>query len=74
MIVSRYRNGALLSAGAGATLTRLFDHHAIVEDADGLQVGDVVDLGISHPCSVFDRWREILAVSDDAVETWRPSF
>ncbi|MGO4583714.1 hypothetical protein AB4Z38_07470 [Arthrobacter sp. 2RAF6] len=31
-------------------------------------------LGISHPCSLFDRWREIVAVSDDAVETRRPSF
>ena len=74
VIVSRYRNGALLPAGAGATLTRLFDHHAIVDDAEGLQVGDMVDLGISHPCSLFDRWREVVAVSDDAVETWRPVF
>lgn len=74
VIVSRFRNGALLAAGEGATLTRLFDHHAIVDDAEGLQVGDVVDLGISHPCSLFDRWREVVAVSDDAVETWRPSF
>jgi D-serine deaminase-like pyridoxal phosphate-dependent protein len=45
-----------------------------VDEAEGLRVGDVVDLGISHPCSVFDRWREIVAVGDDAVETWRPAF
>lgn len=74
VIVSRYRHGALLPAGESAILTRLFDHHAIVDDAEGVRVGDVVDLGISHPCSVFDRWREIVAVGDDAVETWRPAF
>ncbi|HET7139566.1 MAG TPA: hypothetical protein VFI36_05325, partial [Arthrobacter sp.] len=79
VIVARYRNGEVLPSGAdaavpSATVTRLFDHHAIVDDAEDLQVGDIVDLGISHPCSVFDRWREVVAVGDDAVETWRTAF
>ncbi|WP_432829965.1 alanine racemase [Dactylosporangium sp. CA-092794] len=45
----------LLSA-PGAEVTALFDHHAVVTGAQGLRVGDVAELGISHPCSAFARW------------------
>lgn len=72
VLVAAYRDGEPIAA-AGTT-TRLFDHHAILEDAAGLQVGDLVDLGISHPCSVFDRWRDALAVSAAGTETWHPVF
>ena len=76
VIVAHYRGGELLSGGElpAATLTKLFDHHAIVDDAAGFEVGDIVDLGISHPCSVFDRWREVIAVGPDGVEVWKPAF
>jgi D-serine deaminase-like pyridoxal phosphate-dependent protein len=75
VIVAHYRGGELLSSeGSGAVLTKLFDHHAIVDAAEGFEVGDLVDLGISHPCSVFDRWREVIAVSPDGVEVWKPVF
>ena len=30
-----------------------------------LAVGDVVRLGLSHPCTVFDKWRVIPVVADD---------
>ena len=27
--------------------------------------GDLVRFGISHPCTAFDKWREIPVVDDD---------
>ncbi|QNO36982.1 alanine racemase [Protaetiibacter sp. SSC-01] len=50
----------------GARVTALNDQHAIVAvptDA-GPAVGDVVLLGISHPCGAFDRWRLVPEVDD----------
>jgi D-serine deaminase-like pyridoxal phosphate-dependent protein len=45
----------------------LNDQHAHVRvDGDtGVAVGDVVRLGISHPCTTFDRWSVIALVDDD---------
>ena len=28
-------------------------------------VGDVIGMGISHPCTTFDKWRLIPVVNDD---------
>jgi D-serine deaminase-like pyridoxal phosphate-dependent protein len=39
------------------------DQHTFVRGAD-LNVGDVVRLGLSHPCTAFDKWRLIPVVSD----------
>jgi D-serine dehydratase len=30
-----------------------------------LAVGDMVALGISHPCTTFDKWQVICTVKDD---------
>ncbi|TPX02985.1 amino acid deaminase, partial [Schumannella luteola] len=48
----------------GARVVALNDQHArIVLPAEvALAVGDVVLLGISHPCTAFDRWRLIAEV------------
>lgn len=45
----------------GARVTRLNDQHTRVEVPPELPlaVGEVVLLGISHPCTAFDRWRVI---------------
>jgi D-serine deaminase-like pyridoxal phosphate-dependent protein len=60
---------------AKATAAQIFDHHLILTEAEGLEVGDVVDLGISHPCSAFDRWPDITVVVDDRVHAvWHPQF
>jgi len=48
-------------------VTALNDQHAylaIPEDVDW-QVGDFVGLGISHPCTTFDKWRLLHLVDDD---------
>ncbi|MCZ4559019.1 alanine racemase [Rhodococcus maanshanensis] len=60
---------------AKATAAQIFDHHLVLADAEGLDVGDIVDLGISHPCSAFDRWPDITVVEDDRVRAvWHPRF
>jgi D-serine deaminase-like pyridoxal phosphate-dependent protein len=47
----------------GLTVTRLADQHAFVQVAPGAepdpQVGDWVALGLSHPCTAFDKWQLI---------------
>lgn len=61
---------------AHAAAAQIFDHHLILTGARGLEVGDLVDLGISHPCSAFDRWPEIAVTGPDGgvAEVWRPHF
>lgn len=50
---------------ADSTVVKLNDQHAYVRHTDPLAVGDVVRLGISHPCTAFDKW-SLLPVLDDA--------
>jgi D-serine deaminase-like pyridoxal phosphate-dependent protein len=52
----------------GASVTALNDQHTFLRltgDAESLTVGDVVRLGLSHPCTTFDKWG-LLPVIDDA--------
>ncbi|MFC0108097.1 amino acid deaminase [Kibdelosporangium aridum] len=52
---------------SGCTVTAMNDQHsflAIGEGAD-VQVGDWVGLGLSHPCTVFDKWQLLPAVGAD---------
>ena len=39
----------------------------MVFDPEGVwpQVGDRVALGISHPCTTFDKWRWMAVIEDD---------
>lgn len=57
-----------------AIVERMNDQHAFVSH-DGLEVGDVVQLGPRHPCTTFDRWRTIPVLDDGgliigAITTW----
>jgi len=62
----------------GWSIFKLNDQHAYLRlpaDAPGIQVGDRVCLGISHPCTTFDKWRWMPVVDDemnvvDAIVTW----
>ena len=50
------------------TVKRVDDQHAYLAvdaPADAPAVGDVLRLGLSHPCTAFDKWR-IIPVIDDA--------
>lgn len=55
-----HRDGVTTSLPAGPRVMALNDQHAYVEDPDGrLRVGDLLGLGISHPCTTFDKWRSL---------------
>ncbi|WP_380281488.1 amino acid deaminase [Kitasatospora purpeofusca] len=59
------RGGAQLT-GTAARITALNDQHAFLRDAGDLApVGAVLRLGISHPCTAFDKWT-LIPVLDDA--------
>jgi D-serine deaminase-like pyridoxal phosphate-dependent protein len=47
-------------------ITALNDQHAFLSLAPGSTVvpGEVVRLGLSHPCTAFDKWR-VVAIIDD---------
>jgi D-serine dehydratase len=53
--------------GAGWTMTAVSDQHAhmAAPPGHGVEVGDLVALGPSHPCTTFDKWRELYLVDDD---------
>lgn len=47
-------------------VTALNDQHAFLRLAPGtaVTVGDVVRLGLSHPCTAFDKWRVVPVIDD----------
>lgn len=60
---------AVADAPGDWTVSALNDQHAYLRAPPGatidLQVGDRVGLGISHPCTTFDKWRWMPLVDDD---------
>lgn len=62
---ARRANGAAISPMA--TVTALNDQHAYLElqPDSPLAVGDLVALGVPHPCTTFDKWRVIPMVDDN---------
>jgi D-serine deaminase-like pyridoxal phosphate-dependent protein len=61
----------LRPAPAGLTVSRLSDQHAwlTVPPDDALDVGDLVCLGLSHPCTTFDKWPLIPVATPDGTVT-----
>jgi D-serine deaminase-like pyridoxal phosphate-dependent protein len=51
----------------GASVDRLFDQHLVltVTEDSPLRPGDEVTLGISHPCTTFDKWRWLPVLDDE---------
>ncbi|MCP2258466.1 D-serine deaminase, pyridoxal phosphate-dependent [Streptoalloteichus tenebrarius] len=51
----------------GCRVTALADQHAFLEVGAGVElaVGDWVGLGLSHPCTVFDKWPLVPVVDED---------
>jgi D-serine deaminase-like pyridoxal phosphate-dependent protein len=56
-----------VAAATGMSVSKLDDQHAYLSvPADSqLAPGDLLCLGISHPCTTCDKWRIIPAVNDD---------
>lgn len=59
-------DGSARSLG-DASVARLNDQHAFVEvpAEAAIRVGDVMTFGLSHPCTIFDKWRVLPVVDDD---------
>lgn len=59
-------HGGNLRGATGLEITELNDHHGFVSDPDQvLRPGDLVELGLSHPCTTFDKWPLIPVLDDD---------
>lgn len=60
------RDGNTLAAD-GVSVTALSDQHAWLETGPGvdLEVGDWVGLGLSHPCTTFEKWPLVPVVEGD---------
>ncbi|HLK00584.1 MAG TPA: alanine racemase [Streptosporangiaceae bacterium] len=56
-----------LDLGDGAEITDLNDQHAYLHlsPQESLAPGDIVRLGISHPCTTLDKWQLIPLLDDD---------
>jgi D-serine deaminase-like pyridoxal phosphate-dependent protein len=69
--------GTLASVRGKAEIVRLNDHHGYLKfNGLNLAVGDRIALGISHPCTTFDRWEYLYVVDDqyDVVSVVRTFF
>jgi D-serine deaminase-like pyridoxal phosphate-dependent protein len=52
------------------TVKALGDQHAFVDCAEpGPAVGDLLGFGLSHPCTVFDKWRLVFSIDDSHTVT-----
>jgi D-serine deaminase-like pyridoxal phosphate-dependent protein len=49
---------------SGLSVTALNDQHAFVSGS-GLEVGDLLGFGVSHPCTTMDKWR-LIPVLDES--------
>ncbi len=60
------RDGQPVAAGP-MPLHATNDQHGYVRlpEPGALRVGDVVRLGLSHPCTMFDKWRSVLLVEGE---------
>ena len=70
-------SGRALQAPESWRVSALNDQHAYLvfpPNSSGPSVGDLIGLGISHPCTTFDKWRWLPVIDDayrvvDAVTT-----
>ncbi|MFE9859406.1 alanine racemase [Streptomyces sp. NPDC005780] len=69
-VVRSGRDGSVRAA-TGIEITGLSDQHAWVRTDEGaaLEVGDWVGMGLSHPCTSFDKWQLIPLVAADGTVT-----
>ncbi|MNJ03763.1 hypothetical protein D3C73_1642240 [compost metagenome] len=69
--------GSSIAAMPGATISAMNDQHAFLRSAE-VHIGDVVRLGLSHPCTAFDKWHYLPVVAspddDHVIELARTFF
>ena len=65
--LAAFRDGQpLVGWDASARIAKLNDQHAFLEidAASDLRPGDVIEFGISHPCTCLDRWRVFFGLDE----------
>jgi D-serine dehydratase len=64
-----YRDGGKHGSLEGAKIAKLNDQHAFLTFPDGadVQIGDVIEFGISHPCTCLDRHTLLYGLDDSHV-------
>ncbi|WP_329455917.1 alanine racemase [Streptomyces sp. NBC_01497] len=69
-VVRDGRTGEIRAAD-GIAVARLSDQHAWITTGPGadLEVGDWLGMGLSHPCTSFDKWQLIPVVTADGTVT-----
>ncbi|QEM82398.1 amino acid deaminase [Halomonas binhaiensis] len=78
----RYREGSNTDSPLsvdGWKVVKLMDQHTFIElpqHAEGVQVGDIIAFGTSHPCMTFDKWRQLHLVDENlqVLDTWKTCF
>ena len=67
VILGRYGRNRQLEALDGVTVDKLNDQHAFLTVPEDLDItpGELLSLGLSHPCGAFDRWPSIPLVDDE---------
>ena len=70
VVLSASRDGSPVDV-EGATVSGLNDQHGFVTVpiASTIAVGDAIVLGISHPCTTFDKWTHGVLIDDDDIVT-----
>jgi D-serine deaminase-like pyridoxal phosphate-dependent protein len=66
-VVFDRRRAGVTEPISGLAVTKLMDQHTYVEVATDIEVvpGDLLRFGISHPCTAFDKWRDIPVVDEE---------
>jgi D-serine dehydratase len=67
VLLGRYGSSRRLEPVEGVTVDKLNDQHAFLTVPEDLDIapGELLSLGLSHPCGAFDRWPSIPLVDDD---------
>jgi D-serine dehydratase len=62
-----WRGGRSRTVDATVSVVKLNDQHAFLalDAGSDVEVGDIVEFGISHPCTCFDRWRRVFELDED---------
>ena len=65
-VVHELRRAGSSSSPADLAVIKMNDHHTFVSPgATEVKPGDLIRFGLSHPCTAFDKWRDIPVVDDD---------
>lgn len=66
-VLGRYTAAGNLIPESGASVVTVNDQHAFVRvpATSSVRIGDLLSVGISHPCGAFDRWRFLPIVTDN---------